>query len=286
MGVSGLIFLAASLAGASPQPPRVFVSATDADGLIKAGAQAIDARGTFAKAPYLPGAQVLDWMDLRDGVARTGRLDDLPQIIEALEQAGIQPGRPVVVYGAAAEGWGEEGRIWWTLKHLGHQQVFILDGGIESWVREGLGTSKSPAKRTRSKWTGETQLRLRSNSQEVLDATARKDVLVLDVRTPEEYAGETPYLSPRGGHVPGAVHLQWRDLLQADGRLRADSDLRTLFAARGINSEQRVIAYCTGGVRSAFVVAVLAHIGHADASNYDGSWWDWSMQKALPVSKK
>ncbi len=218
-------------------------------------------------------------------MARTGGLAEVTRLREAFGAAGVRSDRSVLVYGAAAEGWGEEGRIWWTLRYLGHQRVFILDGGIQSWVRAKMTTDKAPTNEIKGRWLTTLQPRLRANRTEVLDATARKDVLILDVRTPEEYAGETPYLSPRGGHVPGAVHLQWRDLLRTDGRLRPKSEIRKLFSAQGITNERRVIAYCTGGVRSAFVVAVLAHMGHPDAANYDGSWWDWSAQDSLPVSR-
>lgn len=269
----------------------VFVDAEAAAARIEAGATVIDARGSFAKAPYLPGARVVDWMRLRDGLARTGRLADEAALRRALARAGVEAERPVLVYGAADDGWGEEGRIWWTLRYLGHPDVQILDGGVKSWLRAGHETQPAPSRHRRARKNRKGRLRsktvprLRAKSREVLEARPRKDVVVLDVRTAEEYGGATPYLSKRGGHVPGAGHLEWRELLRDDGRLKPEATLRARLAAAGLSEGQRVIAYCTGGVRSGFVVAVLAHLGFDDVANYDGSWWDWAEQDSLPVAR-
>jgi len=263
----------------------VFVNPEAAAARVEAGATVIDARGTFAKSPYLPGAHVVDWMALRDGLTRTGRLADEAALRRAFERAGVRADRPVVVYGAADEGWGEEGRIWWTLRYLGHPDVVILDGGVKAWLRAGRPTADAPAPDAPGRWPTKPKARLRAKSKEVLEAGPHRDVVVLDVRTPEEYAGETPYLSARGGHVPGAKHLEWRSLLEADGRLLPRAELDKRLEAAGITKDKRVIAYCTGGVRSGFVVAALAHLGYADVANYDGSWWDWAEQEDLPVAK-
>lgn len=283
---AGILLLACMVSSPASASGQVFVAPQHAQALLKAEATVIDARGTFASAPYLPGARVIDWMALRDGIARTGRLAPESALRQAFGAAGIEQGRPVLVYGAAQDGWGEEGRIWWTLRYLGHPKVYILDGGVAAWTQAKLPTAGAALEaKAGSKWPSTVHPRLRAARAEVAQAQHRKDVLVLDVRTPEEFAGSTPYLSPRGGHVPGAQHLEWRELIDMQGRLRPVPELKALFRAKGLTERQRAIAYCTGGVRSAFVVAVLAHIGHPDPANYDGSWWDWSMQDNLPVAK-
>ncbi len=102
--------------------------------------------------------------------------------------------------------------------------------------------------------------------------------MVLDVRTRAEYDGATPYGSVRGGHVPGAEHLEWTALFDEQGALRPRAELEALLPARGA----RVVAYCTGGVRSGFVYAVLRALGRDDVANYPGSWWEYAASD-LPV---
>lgn len=270
------------LLAAAPAP--VFLSTDEAAPLVAGDAVVLDARGAFAEAPYLPRARVVDWMRLRDGLARTGRLADDAALLAAFAQLGVTDARPVLVYGAADRGWGEEGRIWWTLRYLGHPRVYIIDGGVQAWVAAGRPTMDHPEPgRGVEAWRPQRQERLQASRSEVGDAARRRDVSVLDTRSDEEFRGATPYFSSRGGHVPGALHLEWRALLAEDGRLLPRAELERRVAAAGLRRDQRIIAYCTGGVRSAFVVAVLAHLGFPDAANYAGSWWDWSADERLPV---
>lgn len=110
--------------------PGPFIDHEQARALLPE-AVVLDARGDRAKAPYLPGAQITEWTDIRDGWLRTGRLtDDIRRLRRYFEHRGVRDDRPIVVYGAMADGWGEEGRIWWTLRYLGLKRVVIVDGGI------------------------------------------------------------------------------------------------------------------------------------------------------------
>ena len=279
--------LAAALLGAAPPDP-VFVDVAEARALVAEGATVLDARGSAAKAPFLPGARLVEWTDLREGRLRSGRLASPDRVRAALAARGVRADRPVLVYGAADRGWGEEGRLWWTLRYLGHPRVRILDGGVQAWLRAEGPTAAEPAPELASapRWKGEVQVRLRADTEQVRLGPGHPNVRVIDARTREEYEGATPYLSARGGHVPGARLLSWRDLLAPDGRLKPEPELRRLLAAYGLAPGQRVIAYCTGGVRSAFLIAALAHLGFDDVANYDASWWAWSADPELPAATK
>lgn len=247
----------------------------------------IDARGSSADAPYLPNAVVLDWIALRDGWGRTGRLDDdITKLDAAVEAAGVSNDSNVLVYGAMAQGFGEEGRIWWMLRYLGVERVMILDGGVQAWMQLDLPSSRHPAKDVPpGKLSVRLQPELRSEWRATDKARASIHDRVIDVRSPEEYLGATPYWAKRGGHIPGAVHVDWRGLVGTNGRLRPADQIRRRLALLGARTDTRIITYCTGGVRSAFAMAALAHAGFTEISNYDGSWYDWSSRSNLPVSK-
>lgn len=274
--------MTSNLSSAKP----VFVSVELFDKLrtsTSTGSTIVDARGSKAKAPYIPGAIVADWKNTRAGWFRDGRLMNESRARARYTNLGININHPVIIYGDSVNGWGEEGRIWWNLHYLGHPKVYILDGGIQAWIHAQKPVSSAPS----SPQTGHFPTTTPRSSMRIsalhLASLLKKHPIILDVRTPHEYNGSTPYFSSRGGHIPGAQNLRWKQLLSISGQLHPDAKLHALLKSYGIKEDSDIIvSYCTGGVRSAFVTAVLTHLGY-DAINYDGSWWDWSSNSELPI---
>jgi thiosulfate/3-mercaptopyruvate sulfurtransferase len=107
-------------------------------------------------------------------------------------------------------------------------------------------------------------------SDELAAVLASGDVQLLDVRSPEEYEGAAGYpCDPAQGHIPGAVNLDWSEIVAAG------AGLPELLADHGIDSEARIVCYCHSGSRSAYAVAALVAAG-LTAENYEGSWHEWS----------
>jgi thiosulfate/3-mercaptopyruvate sulfurtransferase len=109
-----------------------------------------------------------------------------------------------------------------------------------------------------------------------------QDLVLIDNREKHEFDGATPYGSSRGGHIPGALHIDWREFFKPDGTLKSRGELNSLLKAKSIHSDQEIVVYCTGGVRSAMAYFVFRYLGYK-VRNYDGSWWDWSHNPKLPV---
>jgi thiosulfate/3-mercaptopyruvate sulfurtransferase len=279
----GLIGLLASSAPPPASWPSVFVSVEDVpvalDDVI-----VVDARGDAEfKAGHPPGAVHMQWWRYRDGLLRTGKLpSDLNQLASDLAAIGVDGRKRVLVCGAARQGWGEEGRAAWTLRLLGHRAVAILDGGCQTWRRAGRPWTKGKSKAKRGQFVSRPNPMLRASKNDVRRALATGGSQLVDARTREEFDGATPSMSARGGHVPGARHLHFKDLLDDQGRALTRDKARARLVAAGIDPDKPVIAYCTGGVRSAFVVEAMRSAG-VDARNYDGSWWEWSADDTLPV---
>ena len=267
---------------------RLFVSVQQAAALHAGGATVLDARASGFWSGHVPGAQAVNWRDFVDGWGRVGRVHPSPEhMAKGLSALGVEDGHPVLVYGDAQKGYGEEGRIAWLLVYLGHPQVHILDGGIAAWRAGGQplvrGFAGRPAR------VGplhvHVQPSVRADKGQVV--AANKGTMppqIVDVRSLGEWRGATPYFEARGGHIPGAVHLDWLQLLDENGHLREASFLRHALSAIGLSDPNReIIVYCTGGVRSAFAWAVLRQLGYTHVRNYDGSFWEWSADRSLPV---
>lgn len=272
----------------------VFLSPQQVSVLLNSGAVALDARGESDwKRGQLPRSAPLGWMGLRDGLLRVGHLTaDSDRLREALQEAGVHQRSAVIVYDAGREGWGEAGRIWWTLDYLGHPEVYILDGGLPAWVAAGLPTSTLSTPLPKGDFQPQPREERRAMLEEV-EAAAQEcargpcSTVFWDSREAREYAGATPYGESRGGHIPGAVSLWIGDLTDSEGKLLDIERLRGTLVAAGLPSEketdQEIVAYCTGGVRSGFAAAVLRELGYSKVANYDGSMWEWSADRSRPL---
>ena len=254
------------------------IEADQARALLAQGALLIDARGKDlkAKAP-LEGSAGVIWQDFTNpDLPVKGRLlADDAVLTGKLQGIGLARGVPAVVVADSVNGWGEDGRIVWTLRTLGHPETFLVNGGIAALL-EGGPLTLTPAKLP-GDFTVARNESYEIDKEELRDLIGKPDVTVLDVREPREFAGKTPYGESRGGHVPGARHIFYRDLIGADGHILKGEALKARLTDLGVGPDTQVVSYCTGGIRSGFVTAVLNDAG-VKARNYAGSMWEWSAQ--------
>lgn len=267
----------------------VFVAPDEAADLIDQGATVLDARESDdVRQGHIRGASNLHWQQFVDGSASGELIDDDRRLTALLQQAGVSNGTPVVIYGnwSRQGAWGEEGRLYWTLDYLGHSEVYILSGGVEGWQQSQRPLTRGETARGSA---GDFEIARRKQLRTVTDQLYRElhngnGLVVLDSREAIEYQGQIKYGEQRPGHIPGAQHLWWRDLFDDDGDLKSRSEIAEKLSQRGIDADSKIVAYCTGGIRSGFVYSVLRAKG-LNVSNYDASMWDWSRHDALPLQK-
>lgn len=234
---------------------------------------------------HVPGAVRVSWLDYRDGWGRTGRLQrDLDRLAERMEALGVDSTCAVIVYGEGADGWGEEGRIAWMLRYLGHSRVAVLDGGIGAWTRAGGAMTRAVVPASPGRFHAKLRANERASADDVASAEAFGAV-VLDTRSLDEWQGSRRYWPARTGRIPGAVHLEWSSLLGHDGTLDRSPAMLTRLRAIGLAPDRPVLTYCVGGVRSAFVALALREFGFSDVRNYDGSWYEWAADRTRPVEQ-
>ncbi|WP_108652638.1 sulfurtransferase [Dongshaea marina] len=248
----------------------------------------IDARGM---TPYLEGhiegAYVATWQEFSDikgkpGAAQWATLDDHAKLQKEIRKLGISRDSKVVVYGRPG-GWGEEGRIAWTLKTAGVDKVWILDGGYQYWKAHDYPTAHLPSFADQSQF----KLGQLNPSMKIGSSTLQqqyKSFKIIDSRTSKEYQGAVLYHEARGGHLPGAVNLPFTQLLRPDGMIRSGKEIREMLGKLGIKPKDRVVTYCTAGIRSAYLALALKAAGFEHVQNYVPSFYYWAAQKQLPLT--
>ena len=246
--------------------------------------EGLDPRHEFA-LQHIPGAVFFDIDEIADSAS------DLPHMLPAPEKfsskvrkLGLGDGVRLVVYDQ--RGLFSAPRVWWTFRHFGHDDVAVLDGGLPKWLAEGRAVEDGPARPVERHFTARTNsFMLRDKEQMRSNIESRREQ-VLDARGRGRFEGSEPELWPgrRQGHIPGSLNLPYTDLIEPGTQtLRPAEELRSLFAAAGLDMKRPVVTTCGSGITAAVLALGLHVAGHRDVALYDGSWAEWGLPGDTPV---
>jgi thiosulfate/3-mercaptopyruvate sulfurtransferase len=218
----------------------------------------------------------------KTGVGGRHPLPDPAALRQTLGRLGIGAGVQVVAYDQDSCVYAS--RLWWLLRWLGHVDVAVLDGGFAKWTAEGRPSRDGFETRPPREFTGQLQLDLSVDADEVAAMRGRPGWRLLDARARERYLGEVEPLDRVAGHIPGAVNYPYTHNL--DGPVfRSKNDLRhRLRAALGGAAPDHVVCYCGSGVTACHTVLALEHAGLPGAKLYPGSWSEWSSDPGKPIA--
>jgi thiosulfate/3-mercaptopyruvate sulfurtransferase len=235
---------------------------------------------------HIPGAAFVDWtrniVDLGDPVP----VQLAPPAAFAATMSGLGIGDATLVIAYDDYDHMFAGRLAWALRYYGHDDVRLLEGGYTLWIAENRPvTSDSPVVLP-ARFTPRARPALRRTADDVSRALGRSDVLLVDARPPEQYAGKSS-AATRAGHIPGARNVPYAALIDSSsGRFRGKDELARAFADAGIDVEHlppEVVVYCNGGVSCTVASSALAILGHEEVAVYDGSWNEWGNDPERPI---
>jgi len=243
------------------------------------------------KAGHVPGAACWKWKEmLWDSHAR-----DFPSPEEFARRcgaAGIGNDTTVVFYG---EGVQFGIYAWWTFRYCGHSKVKVLDGARYRWAAEGrpLVTEEPPPAAPVEYRPVKRKEKMRIHRDRVLRALGTEGLVILDGRSPEEYRGERvggpggPDVGAvRYGRIPGAKHLYFEELLDANKAFKPESEIRALVESRGATPDTDVITYCRMSHRATVLYFMLTELlGYRKVRVYDGSWTEWGNLVGVPIER-
>ncbi|MFB6096713.1 MAG: sulfurtransferase [Haloferacaceae archaeon] len=215
---------------------------------------------------HLPGAVNVPFDTFRSEAGQEGMLPPAADWAALLGAAGIDPDDEIVAYDDTHGVFAA--RFLVTAELLGHDpdRLHLLDGDYSAWTREREVSREAPA-------VAETTYEVREPAStplvgfEAVEAAVDTDAVIVDTREREEY--ET-------GHIPGAVLLDWRELVDDETRgLKPRAELTRILEDRGIAPDERVLLYCNTARRISHTYVVLRHLGYEDLAFYEGSLTQW-----------
>ena len=202
-----------------------------------------------------------------------GACPSLEQLQKVIAYLGINTDKHVVVYDDEGGGWA--GRLAWTLDLLGLPNWSYLNGGIVPWIKEGFATESGTVEPS----SIETQVAFanpgaRMTEQQITQALGSENFAIWDARSPGEYSGDM-VRAARGGHIPGAINLEWTQLMDQQRNVRIRNDAQQILDSLGLTADKEIVTHCQSHHRSGFTYMVARILGYKNISAYDGSWAEW-----------
>jgi thiosulfate/3-mercaptopyruvate sulfurtransferase len=235
-------------------------------------------------ASHIPGAVFFDIDEIADEASPLPHMLPSPEkFASRMRKLGLGDGNRIVLYGSSLPG---AARVWWTFRAFGHTDVAILDGGFRKWVAEGRPVDDLPPPPRDRHFTARFNSLIVRDKAQVLANIDSRQAQVLDARAKGRFEGTVPEprAGLRSGHIPGSLHLDHLDLVDAQtGTVKPAEAIKAAFEDAGIDLARPVITSCGSGVTASVLALGLHLIGHRNAAVYDGSWSEWGLPGDTPV---
>ena len=232
---------------------------------------------------HIPGAVFFDIDAIADRTVDLPHMLPTPQAFAAAAgRLGLRREATIVTYDS--HGIRAAARVWWTLRVMGFQQVYVLDGGLPAWRAEGRAVETGEVVPPPSALAPRFDAALVRDVNDVLGLMGSHAEQIVDARGGARFRGEVPEprAGLRSGHMPGARNVAFDSLL-TEGRMKPAASLAKIFADAGVDLDQPIVTSCGSGVTASVVALALARLGRDRAAVYDGSWTEWGGRADTPV---
>lgn len=263
------------LSGLSLQAQGDIISADEFMKLIKADntVVVVDANkpGNY-DANHVKGAINIYHNDLYQEGEIAGLIKNPEELAAFFGAKGISETTPVIVYDDGSQKYSS--RVYWILKYLGAENVKLLHKDMDAWRKARIPLTAQATTLEAVTFTPNTgKEELMAGMGCIKKHQDDPHVVIVDNRTAEEYNG----LKNSEGHLPGAININYEDLLTDTGAFKTAEELQAIAEANGITPDKEVIFYCRTSVRAAVAFAAFRNIlGYNDVKVYDGAYLEWA----------
>lgn len=263
-----LLIEASQLADSLHEPKLLILDTSSADNYAK---------------HHVPGAVHIAPAELQCGIKpAVGKMPAPDQLQLLFSRVGLTADKHVIVYDDEGGGWA--GRLIWTLDVIGHRNYSYLNGGLQAWLSGGHPSEDVANLPPPS----EIEITIDSTPiaeiEDFINLLGNSQLGIWDARSPEEYRGEK-VLAQRGGHIPGAVNLDWLELIDNgnDMRLKNLSALQARLDHIGLSADKTIITHCQTHHRSGLSYLLMKILGYPHIKGYHGSWGEWGNREDTPI---
>jgi len=235
---------------------------------------------------HIPGAQFADMdNDLSSPMTEDSGRHPLPnpeELIAKLQSWGVSNSSQIVCYDDMSGAFAA--RMWWLMKWLGHNDVAVLDGGIEKWTAQELPLETDMQVNPAGTYTGQANNDMWVDIKFVQQELEQGKIHLLDARSDERFSAKDTKTDPVAGHVPGAKNFPFAGNLTSQGLFKPADELNKRFAAVFADNQPQVINMCGSGVTACHNLLAMSIAGLPMSRLYVGSWSEWIKEKSRPVA--
>ena len=172
----------------------------------------------------------------------------------------------------------------YSLARFGHDNIHVLDGGIDKWKQEGKPLTKVFPKIEDSNFKAKARREFYVEYEEFKKMKDREDVILLDARPSNVYEGQGPWVKP--GHIPGAINLPWASLMDEKNKklLKPDEEIQSILKTHGVSPDKTIICSCgTGREATNEFLLFKFYLGYPNVKIYEGSFTEWTAYPENPT---
>jgi thiosulfate/3-mercaptopyruvate sulfurtransferase len=223
---------------------------------------------------HIPGAVYFDLeQDLSGTIGEHGGRHPLPNIddlIRKVENAGIDNDKTVIAYDQGEGAFAA--RFWWLLQYMGHNKVYVLDGGFKNWLEANSPVTVEIPVFKKAEFRLILRSELLATFEEVKEAVETQNQVLVDSREEKRYLGLEEPIDKKAGHIPGAINKPWMEGVKSGHYLPVPEQLQRF---SDLDSNQSIIVYCGSGVTAVPNFLALTEAGFQKVKLYVGSFSDW-----------
>ncbi len=253
---------------------QVTISAKDFAALQKSNKSLVtvdaSSASTYDKMHILKSVNI-PYAELNKSGDIAGLIKDPQEIAAYLGKKGISNDSEIVVYDEGSSKYSS--RVYWVLKYVGAKNVKILHKDMDQWKAARLRLTKSPTPVSEVTFKADVNPAIFAAMSEVKAGLNKSNVVIVDCRAANEFDGS---VETSKGHLPGAVHMEYKDVLKANGAFKSKVELKALADKFGLTADKTIIVYCATSVRAAVsYVAFKDILGLANVKVFDGAYNEW-----------
>ncbi len=238
-------------------------------------------KGTDYAKVHVNGAVNVYPNDLYKAGDIKGLLKSPAEVAAVLGAQGITTDKTIVVYDGGTN--VASGRLYWILKYMGCKDVRILNGQMKNWRKSRKPVTRKATTISAATFTVSLNNTVFADAAHVKSSLNNAGTVIVDVRSKDEFDAKKG-LTSRLGHIPGAIHLEYKNIFNENETMKAKEDLQKIFKDAGVTPDKEVVLYCETSARAGIVFMALTSIlDYPNVKVYDGAYFEWAANASFPI---